>query len=136
MSKLINITAPQHRCGPIASSCPAVYVDLTPAEHRCEVSVSCPAVLSTEGRYVIIGKRIDPEAEGLSGKVGESEAAVEIPAEILLSSLGVDDLIDRANSFIGEIEDTPLASCREIEGLTSFRALRNLVNRIKGGVNG
>lgn len=43
------------------------------------------------------------------------------------------DIIDAANSFIGEIEDTPLASCREIEGLTSFRVLREAVNRIKGG---
>jgi len=95
----------------------------------------CPAVLRTEGRYVIIGKRLDPEAEGLSGKVGESEEAVEIPAEILLSALGIEDLIDRANSFIGEIEDTPIASCREIEGLTSFRLLRSIIDRIKGGVN-
>jgi hypothetical protein len=138
MSKLINITPENFRCS--IGACPAVYTDLTPAEYRCEISVSCPAVLRTEGRYVIIGKRLDPEAEGLSGKVSESETAVEIPAEILLAALGVDDLIDRANSFIGEIEDTPLASCREIEGLTSFRLLRAAVDRIllgaKGGVNG
>jgi hypothetical protein len=128
--KLTNITPENFRCS--IGACPAVYTDLTPAEHRCPTG-ECPAVLSTEGRYVIIGKRIDPEAEGLAGKVGESEAAVEIPAEILLSALGVDDLIDRANSFIGEIEDTPLASCREIEGLTSFRALRSAIKRAKGG---
>lgn len=41
-------------------------------------------------------------------------------------------LIEAARSFIGEIEDTPLASCREIEGLTSFRALREAVNRMGG----
>jgi hypothetical protein len=153
MSKLINITPENFRC--TLGACPAVYTDLTPAEHRCEISVSCPAVLRTEGRYVIIGKRLDPEAEGLSGKVGEGEEAVEISAEILLSALGITGpwtpemrraamkdasnicaLVEAANSFIGEIEDTPLASCREIEGLTSFNVLRNLVNRIKGGVNG
>jgi hypothetical protein len=137
MSKLINITPENFRCS--FGGCPAVYTDITPAEHRCPTG-ECPAVLSTEGRYVIIGKRLDPEAEGLSGRVGEDEEAVEIPAEILLSALGIDDLIDRANSFIGEIEDTPLASCRDIEGLTSFRLLRFAVDRIllgaKGGVNG
>ena len=132
MSKLINITAPQHRCGPIASSCPAVYVDLTPAEHRCEVSVSCPAVLSTEGRYVIIGKRLDPEAEGLSGKVGESEAAVEIPAEILLSALGVTELVEAAGNVIALIDYTGFIDCDEDE----IRALRSIIDRIKGGVNG
>jgi hypothetical protein len=144
MSKLINITAPQHRC--TLGACPAVYTDLTPAEHRCEISVSCPAVLRTEGRYVIIGKRLDPEAEGLSGKVGESEAAVEIPAEILLSALGVDDLVEAAKTIIDildrsekqyaetptlpdEIEDLDILFVRAGE----IRALRSAIKRAKGG---
>jgi hypothetical protein len=130
MSKLINITAPQHRC--TLGACPAVYTDLTPAEHRCEISVSCPAVLRTEGRYVIIGKRLDPEAEGLSGKVGESEAAVEIPAEILLSALGVTELLEAAGNVIALIDYTGFIDCDEDE----IRALRSIIDRIKGGVNG
>jgi hypothetical protein len=130
MSKLINITAPQHRC--TLGACPAVYVDLTPAEHRCEISVSCPAVLRTEGRYVIIGKRLDPEAEGLSGKVGESEEAVEIPAEILLSALGVTELVEAAGNVIALIDYTGFIDCDEDE----IRALRPIIDRIKGGVNG
>jgi hypothetical protein len=130
MSKLINITAPQHRC--TLGACPAVYTDLTPAEHRCDVSVSCPAVLRTEGRYVIIGKRLDPEAEGLSGKVGESEAAVEIPAEILLSALGVTELVEAAGNVIALIDYTGFIDCDEDE----IRALRSIIDRIKGGVNG
>jgi hypothetical protein len=136
MSKLINITAPQHRCS--IGACPAVYTDLTPAEHRCEIGVSCPAVLRTEGRYVIIGKRLDPEAEGLSGKVGESEAAVEIPAEIVLAALGVDDLMKAAKPFAALL-------CSDEDGFNrtrpfSFedfdakvRALRSAIKRAKGG---
>jgi hypothetical protein len=109
MSKLTNITPENFRC--TFGACPAVYEDLTPAEHRCEISVSCPAVLRTEGRYVIIGKRLDPEAEGLSGKVGESEAAVEIPAEILLSALGVTEsveAIEKADGYLGKLIDEML----------------------------
>jgi hypothetical protein len=129
MSKLINITAPQHRCS--IGACPAVYTDLTPAEYKCPAG-DCPAVLSTEGRYVIIGKRIDPEAEGLSGRVGESEAAVEIPAEILLSALGVTELVEAAGNVIALIDYTGFIDCDEDE----IRALRSIIDRIKGGVNG
>jgi hypothetical protein len=134
MSKLINITAPQHRC--TIGACPAVYTDLTPAEYRCPTG-ECPAVLSTEGRYVIIGKRIDPEAEGLSGKVGESEEAIEIPAEILLSALGVTELLEAVESILSipetcDYHDDP---CRVVPAEAYF-PLRSIIDRIKGGVNG
>jgi hypothetical protein len=133
--KLTNITAPQHRC--TIGACPAVYTDLTPAEYRCEISVSCPAVLRTEGRYVIIGKRIDPEAEGLSGKVSESETAAEIPAEILLSALGVTELIEAVESILSipETYDHHDDPCRVVPAEAYF-PLRSIIDRIKGGVNG
>jgi len=133
MRKLINITAP---------------------EHRCDISVSCPAVYRSEDgkTFTIIGTKVVSQ---IRDKAGAGEEVIEIPAEILLASLGIDgpwtpdmrraamkdaqnicDLIEAANSFIGEIEDTPRHSCREIQGLTSFNVLRNLVNRIQGGDNG
>jgi hypothetical protein len=149
MSKLTNITPENFRC--TLGACPAVYTDLTPAEHRCEVGASCPAVLHTEGRYVIIGKRLDPEAEGLSGKVGESEAAVEIPAEILLSALGVTELVEAAKPILDRLWDAEeeahvalqvggYAPTDDEDGLVitcgQARALRSIIDRIKGGVNG
>jgi hypothetical protein len=129
MSKLTNITPENFRCS--LGACPAVYTDLTPAEYRCPMG-DCPAVLSTEGRYVIIGKRLDPEAEGLSGRVGEDEAAVEIPAEMLLASLGVTELVEAAENALEEIE----VGCFLIDTDDEIVALRSIIDRIKGGVNG
>jgi hypothetical protein len=130
MSKLTNITPENFRCS--LGGCPAVYTDITPAEHRCDVTSSCPAVLRTEGRYVIIGKRLDPEAEGLSGKVGESEEAIEIPAEILLSALGVTELVEAAEQICSANEAPDLDDF--YDHLTErLGALRSIIDRIKGG---
>ena len=133
--KLINITPAKFRCS--IGACPAVYVDLTPAEHRCDVTASCPAVLSTEGRYVIIGKVIhDPD---LAGRIGEGEEAVEISAEILLSSLGVTELMEAAEPIARRADrlDPARENSAIMVGvpLAELRALRSIIDRIKGGVN-
>jgi hypothetical protein len=113
----------------------------------------CPAVLSTEGRYVIIGKRLDPEAEGLSGKVGPGEEAVEIPAEILLSALGVTELVEaakRADQLIADLNSLMIFYLTKsmekdefisevigrLDGPDPYVSLRSIIDRIKGGVNG
>lgn len=59
-------------------------IDLTPAEFACSMSMACPAVLKSEDglRYVLIGKQVE-----VPGRVGEGEAAVEIPTELLESAI-------------------------------------------------
>lgn len=63
-----------------------MLIELTPARHRCYgVSSTCPAVFKSEKRtYVIVGKVIDVSShEELRGRIGDNEAAVEIPADLI-----------------------------------------------------
>jgi hypothetical protein len=113
MSKLTNITAPQHRC-PVGE-CPAVYK-------------------SEDGRtFTIVGKRVMPIRDNI---IGPGEEAVEIPAEILLSALGVTELVEAAKHAEKEL----LWASDQFEGnaplIFAARALRSIIDRIKGGVNG
>ena len=135
MSKLINITDPEHRCP--SGDCPAVY-------------------RSEDGKTLtIIGKSGDPRnlPEGVG--VGDHEEIIEISAEIVHSSLGVTELIDaaeRADELLHDlVYHIPLYLTREIDkdefissiiGLLdnpdqaeTFRALRSALNSIKGGDN-
>jgi hypothetical protein len=84
MTKLINITTPQHRCSIGA----------------------CPAVLKSEDgkTLTIIGKSGDPRnlPEGVA--VGDHEEIIEISAEIVLSALGVTDLIEAAEPIMQALE--------------------------------
>lgn len=91
MVKLVNRTPVHLRC--TLGACPSVYEleDVTPAELKCDVSVSCPAVYEAcpagdcpsvhvhGGQFVIIGKKPPPEilAE-LGHKVGEDEDIIVI----------------------------------------------------------
>jgi hypothetical protein len=128
MRKLTDITAPQHRCS--IGACPAVYTDLTPAEHRCDIGASCPAVLDDDsGSFVFIGKHLDPVPEELSGKVGDTEAAVRLPRDLVLSSLGVTELVEQAELLLN-------TASQGFCGSSNLDALRSIINRIKGGVNG
>ena len=43
------------------------------------------------------------------------------------------DLVEAIKSFIGEIEDTPFPSAREVAGLTSFAALTAAYLKATGG---
>jgi hypothetical protein len=60
-------------------------VDITPAKHKCEIEVSCPAIFKSNlGTYVIIGKTINPNNDSaLKGRVGSGETAVEIAFDLL-----------------------------------------------------
>jgi hypothetical protein len=128
MRKLINITAPQHRCS--LGACPAVYK------------------FDGDKFYGIIGKVVDDP--DLADRIGEGEAAVEIPAEILLSSLGVTDLIEAAErsdqliADLGSLMISYLTRGMEKDAFVSevigrldepdpYVSLRSVIDRIKGG---
>lgn len=69
--KLTNITDPKYHCS--MGACPAVYKDRTPEHMRCDVSVSCPAILDDDsGNFVFIGEKLDPLPEELAGKVSDA----------------------------------------------------------------
>jgi len=60
-------------------------IDLTPRSIRCGVG-PCPAIYKTErNTFVVIGTILgDREAKkSLQGKIGEGEAAVEVPEKLL-----------------------------------------------------
>jgi hypothetical protein len=86
---------PQKHRGPLKSGTPrgvtqtAPLVDITPKRFLCSVSMACPAVLEAaeDNSFVIIGQVCDPAVDGLSGRVGKSEQAVKISAELLISAL-------------------------------------------------
>lgn len=111
--KLINITAPQYRC--TWGACPAVYK------------------FYGDNSYGIIGKVVnDPD---LADRIGEGEAAVEIPADLLLSSLGIAELVEAAERVLAWQD--PIEVCApELGGCTSaFAALREALSSMKGGAS-
>jgi hypothetical protein len=129
MRKLTNITAP---------------------EHRCSVG-GCPAVLkSDDGKTLtIIGKSGDPRnlPEGVS--VGDYEEINEISAEIVLSSLGVTELIEAAGQLVNNLKAYEKKGIRGLTmpgepiedrytmpiGADKLFALRSALIKIKGGVS-
>ena len=57
------------------------FKDVTPSAFVCDKCAACPAVLETENdTYVIIGKKLSPEAEALvAGRVAADEWGIEVP---------------------------------------------------------
>lgn len=56
------------------------FKDITPAAFACHTSNCCPAVLETEGSYVIIGKKLSAAAQAaVEGRVGADEYVIEVP---------------------------------------------------------
>jgi len=129
MSKLIDITAPQHRC-PVVD-CPAVY-------------------RSEDGKtFTIVGRTEDYRNLPEGASVSDDESIVEIPAEVLLASLGLPVLIEAAEPIIerldwheNNLDYWTMASDENVGELefpvtaTEARALRSALNSIKGGDNG
>jgi len=142
MTKLTNITAPQHRC-----------------------SVGgCPAVLkSDDGKTLtIIGKSGDPRNLPDGVAVGDFEEVIEIPAEVVQAALGIGgpwtpemrraamkdaqnicDLVKAAEPIMQALEkreqkypERPLPDYFDLTiTLGQARALRSIIDRIKGGAN-
>ena len=133
-SKFINITASEFRCS--LGACPAVYEDITDGEYRCDVTVSCPAVFENHksGNFVFVGQHLDPVPEDLAGKVGESEAAVSISKDLVLASLGMDELIAAAVQILDlkETYDSRGDACRIVPS-EDCSSLRAAVSKAKGG---
>lgn len=63
--------------------------DLTPERFRCDISVSCPAVLAThDGKLAVIGKAVtEQDYPELAGRIGPDEQAIEISAELVMEAL-------------------------------------------------
>lgn len=102
--KLKELTPVEMRCGP-ALACPAIY-EVTPNELQCGIG-ACPAIYvaknvsaelvsASQGReevlsvklpqgthYFIIGEKIDPAEFGLEKKVGNNEALIKVPKELI-----------------------------------------------------
>jgi hypothetical protein len=83
--ELRNLT-PKGMC--IVGACPEIYGglrDVTPQD-MCIIG-ACPSIneANREGRkiYLIIGKQINPIDTGLEKKVGEGEALIEVPRELI-----------------------------------------------------
>jgi hypothetical protein len=121
--KLINITAPQHRC----------------------TFGGCPAVLKSDdgNTLTIIGKSGDPRdlPEGVA--VGDHEEIVEIPAEVVLSALGVTELIEAAEPILRHLaldenqhqelyEERLEDNASVLVPAGRLRALRSAIYRIGG----
>jgi len=118
MSKLINITAPQHRC--TYGHCPAVY-------------------RSEDGKtFTIVGRTEDYRNLPEDASVSDDESIVEISAEIVLSALGVTELVEAAKPFAGvckyfDDRDTDETWMEFRISAGQVRPLRSIIDRIKGG---
>jgi hypothetical protein len=83
-----EITPEKMRCG--IAACPAIYEvrEVTPQEVSCGIG-ACPAIFVTQsGEYAIIGKTVSPkdcsvDGRTLEGKVGEGEALIVIPRQLI-----------------------------------------------------
>lgn len=63
-------------------------INLTKKQDRCEFDGSCPAVYvdAETGNLVIVGAEVIPD--GIAGKIGYGEAAVEIDPDLVARSIG------------------------------------------------
>ena len=70
-----EITPDKFRCTLV--ECPAIFTT------KCHLG-HCPAIAKDGNNYIIIGKivTVDDHPE-LAGRIGDGEAAVEIPAELI-----------------------------------------------------
>ena len=75
-----NIT-PQHlRCP--AGYCIGIY-EVTPAEMRCAIAASCPAIFTENGAYLIIGKKVETIPPELLGRIGPDELLIAVPKRLI-----------------------------------------------------
>ena len=59
--------------------------EITPKAFLCEAG-GCPAVFETDrGTCLIIGSRVDSAESLLSGRIGQDEVVIEVPAELVRS---------------------------------------------------
>jgi len=56
--------------------------EITPQYLMCSGSC-CPRIYEGKGKYLIIGKKVDPKEFGLKGKVGEGEVLIKIPKALI-----------------------------------------------------
>lgn len=76
---IYEITPEDMRCA--VAACPSIY-ESTPEDMRCAVG-ACNGIYTKEGKYLIIGKQIDPKKVGLEKKVGEGEVLIEVPKKLI-----------------------------------------------------
>lgn len=78
---LREITPREMLC--VAAFCPAIYEE-TPRSMECFIG-ACPRIYSeeSEGHYLIVGERIDPQEFGLVEKVSESEVLIRVPKKLI-----------------------------------------------------
>ena len=57
--------------------------DITPHAFTC-AGGCCPSIFETDrGTYLIIGSKVHPTAQSLSGRMGSNETVVEVPVGLL-----------------------------------------------------
>ena len=63
--------------------CPAIYEVVSRVD--CIGGLGCPTVYKGKeaDKYLIVGKNIDPKIAGLEDKVGQGEALIEVPKELI-----------------------------------------------------
>lgn len=118
------------------------FTDITHTNFRCSVG-ACPGIhRSKDGKtFVVVGKYAQQHADA-----GPGEGAVEISADLVLASLGVNDLVEAAKPIVNALEKNEQWLVSVLSKLgsdeTQFkitqgqaRTLREAVNRIKGGAS-
>lgn len=76
---IYEITPKNMRCG--VGACPVIY-ELTPKDMKCMVG-SCCSIYETEGKYLIIGEKVDLKAFGIEGKASETEVGILVPQKLI-----------------------------------------------------
>ena len=86
---LRELTSREMFCG--IGTCPAIYElkRKTPESMLCWPAPGCPEIYeggegtSQEGKYILIGKLVDPSEFGLEGRVGDGEVLVSVPKKLI-----------------------------------------------------
>jgi len=90
--RLIDKTPEGLRCG--VGACPRIYqlneciIGNCPTIYEFDECVigACPTVRGIDGKYIVIGKKVDVnklKELGLENRVGKDEAAVEVPKGLI-----------------------------------------------------
>ena len=78
-----NITPAEFNCS--IGACPAIYSveNVTNPKGYCAPLPSCPKVYKQLKNYLVIGTSVSQEEAGLEKLVGEGQAVIEVPKNLI-----------------------------------------------------
>jgi len=80
MKYLIDRTPKNMMC--TFMTCPAIYKEVTPKDMNC-LTCACPQIHKGNDSYLIIGEQVNPSEVGLEKKVGDGEALIRVPKDLI-----------------------------------------------------